>query len=215
MRWSPTSTCHRPSDPTPTWHGPRGRPCRPHRWAPREQAHHDAFGAWAAGRWHQAAQILDDLLVRWPADLLALQQGHGLDFFVGDAANLRDRPRRSLSALDPAYPHTGFVRGMQAFGLEESATTRPPRTPGRPRSRPTPTTCGPSTPSPTPARCGGWSTPAPASSPSAKPTGAAATCSPCTTGGTSPCSTWRRATWPPPWPSTTARSTTSRPTALP
>lgn len=86
----------------------------------REQAHHDAIGAWSAGRWHQAAQILDELLVLWPADLLALQQGHGLDFFVGDAANLRDRPGRSLSALDPAHPHTGFVRGMQAFGLEES-----------------------------------------------------------------------------------------------
>jgi len=86
----------------------------------REQAHHDAIGAWSAGRWHEAAQILDDLLVRWPADLLALQQGHGLDFFVGDAANLRDRPGRSLSALDPTHPHTGFVRGMQAFGLEES-----------------------------------------------------------------------------------------------
>lgn len=86
----------------------------------REQAHHAAIGAWVDGRWHDAATLLDDLLVRWPTDLLALQMGHGLDFFVGDAANLRDRPGRSLSALDPAHPHTGFVRGMQAFGLEES-----------------------------------------------------------------------------------------------
>ena len=86
----------------------------------REQAHHDAVDAWASGGWDRAAQVLDDLLVRWPADLLALMLGHQLDFFRGDAANLRDRPGRSLSALDPAYPHTALVRGMQAFGLEES-----------------------------------------------------------------------------------------------
>ncbi|MGH9112507.1 MAG: tetratricopeptide repeat protein [Acidimicrobiales bacterium] len=87
---------------------------------PREQAHHDAIGAWVQGDWHGAGRILDELLERWPADLLALMYGHLLDFFVGDAANLRDRPGRSLTAFDPAHPHAAFVRGMQAFGLEES-----------------------------------------------------------------------------------------------
>lgn len=86
----------------------------------REQAHHAAIAAWLAGDWRGAAGALDTLLVRWPADLLALQIGHQLDFFVGDAHNLRDRPGRSLSALDPDHPHTAFVRGMQSFGLEES-----------------------------------------------------------------------------------------------
>ncbi len=52
--------------------------------------------------------------------MLALLIGHQLDFFLGDAANLRDRPGRALGALDPAHPHTAFVRGMQSFGLEES-----------------------------------------------------------------------------------------------
>jgi hypothetical protein len=86
----------------------------------REQAHHEAIGAWVAGDWLGAGAALDGLLQRWPADLLALQLGHQLDFFVGDAANLRDRPGRTLPALDPQHPHTAFVRGMQAFGLEES-----------------------------------------------------------------------------------------------
>ncbi len=86
----------------------------------REAAHRDALAAWAAGDWHGAAARLDDLLVRWPADLLALMIGHQLDFFVGDAANLRDRVGRSLHAVDPAHPHRGFVLGMYAFGLEES-----------------------------------------------------------------------------------------------
>ena len=87
---------------------------------PREHAHHDAIGAWVQGDWHGAARTLDDLLERWPADLLALMCGHLLDFYVGDAANLRDRPGRSLGAIDPDHPHAAFVRGMQAFGLEES-----------------------------------------------------------------------------------------------
>jgi hypothetical protein len=86
----------------------------------REAAHHAAIGAWLNGDWIGAAATLDDLLRRWPADTLALQIGHQLDFFVGDAANLRDRPGRSLAALDPSHPHAAFVRGMQSFGLEES-----------------------------------------------------------------------------------------------
>jgi hypothetical protein len=88
----------------------------------REQAHHDAIAAWVAGDWVGASRTLDQLLVRWPSDVLAVQVGHLLDFFLGDAANLRDRPGRSLLALDPEHPHTAVVRGMQAFGLEESGS---------------------------------------------------------------------------------------------
>jgi tetratricopeptide (TPR) repeat protein len=87
---------------------------------PWEQAHRDAVAAWVAGDWVGAARALDDLLVQWPTDLLALAIGHQLDFFLADAAELRDRPGRSLARLDPQHPHAGFVRGMQAFGLEES-----------------------------------------------------------------------------------------------
>lgn len=90
------------------------------RMGEREQAHRRAIGRWLDGDWSGAAATLDALLERWPTDLLALQIGHQLDFFVGDAGNLRDRPGRSLTALDPDHPHTAFVRGMQAFGLEEA-----------------------------------------------------------------------------------------------
>jgi hypothetical protein len=86
----------------------------------RATAHREVLATWAAGDWHGAARRLDDLLVRWPADLLALLVGHQLDFFLGDAGNLRDRIGRSLHAIDPAHPHHAIVRGMYAFGLEES-----------------------------------------------------------------------------------------------
>jgi tetratricopeptide (TPR) repeat protein len=85
----------------------------------REQAHAAAIGAWLAGDWTGAARRLDDLLFRWPGDLLALMLGHQLDFFLGDAQNLRDRPLRSLRELGD-HPHAPFVRGMAAFGLEEA-----------------------------------------------------------------------------------------------
>lgn len=88
----------------------------------REGAHHTAISAWVNGDWVGAAAALDALLERWPTDLLALQVGHQLDFFVGDTANLRDRPGRTLMGLDPSHPHTAFVRGMQAFGLEEAGS---------------------------------------------------------------------------------------------
>ena len=88
--------------------------------APWEAAHRSVIATWAGGDWHGAAALLDDLLIRWPGDLLGLMMGHQLDFFLGDAQNLRDRVGRSLHAVDPADPRHGFVRGMYAFGLEES-----------------------------------------------------------------------------------------------
>jgi hypothetical protein len=84
----------------------------------RERAHAAAVDAWLAGDWHGASRVLDDLLIRWRRDLLALVMGHQLDFFRGDAQNLRDRVGRSLPAFD-THPHHGFVAGMYAFGLEE------------------------------------------------------------------------------------------------
>jgi tetratricopeptide (TPR) repeat protein len=86
----------------------------------REHAHAAAIGAWLEGDWNGASARLDQLLCSWPTDLLALMIGHQLDFFLGDAQNLRDRPSRTLRELDRHDPHAEFVRGMTAFGLEEA-----------------------------------------------------------------------------------------------
>lgn len=86
----------------------------------RERLHAAAISAWLAGDWNGAAQRLDDVLRIHPGDLLALAVGHQIDFFLGDAGMLRDRPARSAASIDPSHPHTGFVKGMRSFGLEES-----------------------------------------------------------------------------------------------
>ena len=105
-----------------TWRAPASSPTNSASLAlnDREAAHRAALQAWASGDWHGAARLLDDLLACWPADLLGLLVGHQLDFFLGDAANLRDRVGRSLPHIDQAHPHHGYAQGMYAFGLEES-----------------------------------------------------------------------------------------------
>ena len=86
----------------------------------REQRHLIAIAHLVDGRWHMASRVLEDLSIEYPRDLLALQVGHQLDFFRGDARMLRDRIVRALPAWSPEVPGYHAVLGMHAFGLEES-----------------------------------------------------------------------------------------------
>ena len=71
------------------------------------------------GQWHAACQTLDRVLIAHPRDALALQTAHLLDFYRGDALNLRNRVTRVLPHWDAAVPGYSYVLGMHAFGLEE------------------------------------------------------------------------------------------------
>lgn len=84
-----------------------------------EQAHVAALGHLAHGRWHDAARILEDIAIDNPLDALALQVGHQIDFFTGNARMLRDRIGRALPAWQKTMPGYHAILGMQAFGLEE------------------------------------------------------------------------------------------------
>ncbi|PBB26871.1 peptidylprolyl isomerase [Mesorhizobium sp. WSM4312] len=85
----------------------------------REEAHVLALGHLANGRWHDAARILEDIAIETPLDALALQVGHQIDFFTGNARMLRDRIARALPSWQGGMPGYHAILGMQAFGLEE------------------------------------------------------------------------------------------------
>jgi hypothetical protein len=85
----------------------------------RERRHVEAVRQLTAGRWHDAGRTLEDLSVEYPRDALALQAGHQIDFFTGDARMLRDRIARALPAWSGTIPGFHAVLGMHAFGLEE------------------------------------------------------------------------------------------------
>jgi tetratricopeptide (TPR) repeat protein len=72
-----------------------------------------------AGRWDSACKTIDRVLVDSPRDALALQAGHLMDFYRGDALNLRNRISRVLPHWDASVPGYSYVLGMHAFGLEE------------------------------------------------------------------------------------------------
>ncbi len=87
----------------------------------REQAHVAALGALVAGGWHKASAILEGVAGEHPSDALALQAGHQVDFFTGNASLLRDRIARALSAWDERMPGSHAIFSAYAFGLEENA----------------------------------------------------------------------------------------------
>lgn len=85
----------------------------------REQGHVAAIGQVLENRWWDASRTLAQVAVDNPHDALALQVGHQIDFFTGNARMLRDRIARALPEWAPGMPGYHALLGMHAFGLEE------------------------------------------------------------------------------------------------
>lgn len=85
----------------------------------RERALATAARTFLDGDWHAGCRQLDGVLVDYPRDAMALQVAHLMDFYLGDALNLRNRISRVLPHWDKSVPGYSYVLGMHAFGLEE------------------------------------------------------------------------------------------------
>jgi tetratricopeptide (TPR) repeat protein len=87
----------------------------------RERAHAAAARAWLEGDFAESIRRYGDILLDYPRDLLALQVAHVGDFYLGASSMLRDRVAQVLPSWHPEMPGYGYVLGMYAFGLEETA----------------------------------------------------------------------------------------------
>jgi hypothetical protein len=85
----------------------------------RERAHLAAARAWCEGDFAAAHRRYAALAADHPRDLFAQQVAHQFDFFLGDAAGLRDRPAAAMRAWLEGEPGFSWLLGMEAFGLEE------------------------------------------------------------------------------------------------
>jgi tetratricopeptide (TPR) repeat protein len=97
----------------------------------RERRHVEAAQLLTEGRWRDAGRTLEDIGIDYPRDALALQVGHQIDFFTGDARMLRDRIARALPSWSSGMPGYHAVIGMYAFGLEETGNYREAEAHGR------------------------------------------------------------------------------------
>lgn len=87
----------------------------------RELLHHAAIGAALRDDPEMLRTLLDELLERYPRDILALHAGHALDYLTGDLEYMRERVSSVLSAWSADIPGFHSVLTMQAFSAVESA----------------------------------------------------------------------------------------------
>ena len=86
----------------------------------REQLHIQALGQWCDGNWQGANDAWEKILLRYPTDVLAIRLAHFTHFYTGDARRMRDSAARVLPHWDTSVPGHGYIKGIYAFGLEET-----------------------------------------------------------------------------------------------
>lgn len=92
-----------------------------HRANDRERAHIAAAAAWAGGDLAGGVRRYGEIAMKDHGDIFAVQMAHLGDFFLGQSSMLRDRMAGVLAGWSEQRPGFGYVLGMYAFGLEETA----------------------------------------------------------------------------------------------
>lgn len=87
---------------------------------PREQLHVDALGAWSQGNATLSLKLWEDILTKWPTDMLALKLAQYGHFYAGNSAAMKASIDRVAPAFQTDMRHYPNFLGMQAFGHEET-----------------------------------------------------------------------------------------------
>ena len=86
----------------------------------QERLHVEALGWWVQGDMKAAITCWENILLTHPRDVMAIKLVQYCQFYLGDAAAMRDSLARVLFAWNETVPGYGFILGSYAFGLEES-----------------------------------------------------------------------------------------------
>ncbi|HVS76114.1 MAG TPA: hypothetical protein VHE11_04210 [Steroidobacteraceae bacterium] len=87
----------------------------------RELLHHAAIGAALRDDFEMLRALLDDLLERYPRDILALHAGHALDYLTGDLERMALRVPSVIPEWSADLPGFHSLLAMQAFSAVECA----------------------------------------------------------------------------------------------
>jgi len=86
----------------------------------RESRHAKALAHLASGQFKSAAHTLDEVVIAYPHDMLALRIAHYLHFYCGGGTEMSASLNVALNSWEPGDPYYGYLKGMQSFALEES-----------------------------------------------------------------------------------------------
>ncbi|KAK6732618.1 hypothetical protein RB195_016777 [Necator americanus] len=85
----------------------------------REKMHAQAVQQFGEGKQSAAANTWEEILKRYPTDLMAIKFAHDTYFYLGDAKMIRDSVYAVLPKHKGTEPCYSYLHGMLAFGLEE------------------------------------------------------------------------------------------------
>ena len=86
----------------------------------REAMHMEALKIWFEGDTEHTTRLLEQLLIEYPTDVLALRVAHHLHFYSGDASAMQASIARVIDAYSESHPFHSYVLGMFSFGCEEA-----------------------------------------------------------------------------------------------
>lgn len=86
----------------------------------REAMHVHALKLFSDGKWQQAANVWEQILIDYPKDTVALKFAYDTYFYLGEQSQIRDCVARVLPHFKSHDRIYGYLKGMLSFGQEEN-----------------------------------------------------------------------------------------------